>query len=81
MREPEPSRNDPNPQQRKGDSSFLPVVIAAAIAVIVILVAALIFLKARQSKTIPATNQPHPTSRFVMPYTPPPLQPQPHITA
>jgi cell division protein FtsN len=67
MSEPQPSRNDPTPEERKGDSRFLPVVIAAAIAVIVILVAALIFLKARQTHAIPNVNDTHPTSQFVQP--------------
>jgi cell division protein FtsN len=67
MSEPQPSRNDPTPEERKGDSRFLPVVIAAAIAVIVILVAALIFLKAKQTNAIPKANDTHPTSQFVQP--------------
>jgi hypothetical protein len=48
MSEPQPSNSDPTPEERTGDSSFLPVVIAAAVAIIVILVAAIIFLKARE---------------------------------
>jgi hypothetical protein len=65
MSEPQPSRNDPTPEERKGDSRFLPVVIAAAIAVIVILVAALIFLKVRQTNVVPKANDSRPTSRII----------------
>jgi hypothetical protein len=67
MSEPRPSLSDPTPEERKGDSSFLPVVIAAGIVLIVILVAALIFLKVRQTKAIPKANDPHPTSQIVQP--------------
>jgi cell division protein FtsN len=67
MSEPQPSRNDPTPEERKGDSSFLPVVVAAGIALIVILVAALIFIKARQAKAIPTPHDAHPTSQMHLP--------------
>jgi hypothetical protein len=67
MSEPRPSLSDPTPEGRKGDSSFLPVVIAAGIVLIVILVAALIFLKVRQTKVIPKANDPHPTSQIMQP--------------
>jgi hypothetical protein len=65
MSEPQASRNDPTPEERKGDSSFLPVVIAAGIAIVIILVAALIFLKVRQTKAIPKANDPHTTSQIM----------------
>jgi cell division protein FtsN len=78
MSEPRPSRNDPTPEERKGDSRFLPVVIAAAIAVIVILVAALIFLKVRQTNAIPNANDSRPTSRIVQP--PPHTLSKPQLT-
>jgi cell division protein FtsN len=81
MSEPQPSRNDPTPEERKGDSRFLPVVIAAAIAVIIILVAALIFLKARQTNAIPKANDTHPTSRFVQPHLQPSSQGRLYIAA
>jgi hypothetical protein len=64
MSEPQASNNDPTPEERTGDSSFLPVVIAAGIALIIILVAALVFLKARQTKVIPKATDPHPTSQI-----------------
>jgi hypothetical protein len=67
MSDLKPTNSDPTPEERKGDSSFLPVVIAAAVAIIVILVAALIFLKLRQNKAIPTTNDRHPTSRLMLP--------------
>jgi hypothetical protein len=67
MSEPQPSNSDPTPEERTGDSSFLPVVIAAAVAIIVILVAALVFLKVRQNKAIPTTTDRHPVSRLVSP--------------
>jgi cell division protein FtsN len=74
MSVPQPSRNDPTPQERKGDSRFLPVVVAAAIAVIVILLAALIFLKVRKTGAIPKANDAGPTSQIVQPRLQPSLQ-------
>ena len=65
MSQPNPSNNDPHPEERTSDSSFLPVVIAFAVAIIVILVAAILFIKARQAKAIPDPKQPHPTSQTV----------------
>jgi hypothetical protein len=76
MSEPQPSNSDPTPEERTGDSSFLPVVIGAAIAIIVILVAALVFLKVRENKAIPTTTDKHPTSRLIVPAVQPP--PLPH---
>jgi hypothetical protein len=38
----EPTRNDPTPEARTGDSRFLPVVILAAIALIVLLIAGIV---------------------------------------
>jgi hypothetical protein len=73
MTEPRPSNNDPAPEDRKGDSSFLPVVIAFAISILVILIAAAVYIKIKQSKAIPAPHDPHPTSRL--------LQPQPKASS
>ena len=81
MSEPQSSRNDPNPEKRKGDSSFLPVVIAAAVAVIVILVAALIFLKIRQRNVVPKANDSRPITRLVQPPPPELIDPQFTIAA
>jgi hypothetical protein len=67
MTEPQPSHNDPTPEERKGDSSFLPVVIAFAVAILVILVAAITFVKLRQTKAIPNPPERHPTSQLVLP--------------
>jgi hypothetical protein len=75
MSEPLPSNNDPNPEERKGDSSFLPVVIMFAIAIIVILIGAIVFIKARQNKAVPDPREPHPTSQII----PSSLRPQPKI--
>ncbi|WP_158945215.1 hypothetical protein [Granulicella sp. S190] len=74
MSQPLPSNNDPAPEERTSDSSFLPVVIAFAVAIIVVLVAAIIFIKARQTKVIPNPKDPHPTSRL-MPASPSSLSP------
>jgi len=61
----QPTGNDPTPEERKGDSRFLPVVIAAGIALIVILVIAIFFIKGKGSKVVP--NQPnHPTASLVL---------------
>jgi hypothetical protein len=81
MSDPQPSRSDPTPEERKGDSRFLPVVIAAGIALIVILVAALIFLKVRQTNVIPKATDAHPTSQIVQPRMQPSIQPLPGTAA
>jgi hypothetical protein len=75
MSEPQPSRSDPTPEERKGDSSFLPVVIAAGIALIIILLAAVVFIKARQTKVIPTPHDAHPTSQIQRTPLPLPVQP------
>jgi hypothetical protein len=51
-----------NSEPSKGDSAFLPVVIAAGIALIVILAVAAFILKERGRKLIPKVADPHPTS-------------------
>jgi hypothetical protein len=51
-----------NSEQRKGDSAFLPVVIAAGIALIVILAVAAFILKEKGRKLIPKAADPHPNS-------------------
>ena len=62
----QPTRNDPTPEERKGDSRFLPVVIAAGIALIVILVIAVFFIKDKGSKIVPSQPNNHPTSSLVL---------------
>jgi hypothetical protein len=51
-----------NSDHDKGDSAFLPVVIAAGVALIVILVIAAFILKERGRKLLPKVADPHPTS-------------------
>jgi sensor domain CHASE-containing protein len=68
MSDPRPSQSDPTPEERKGDSSFLPVVIMAGIAIVVILVAALFIIKSHQNRIVPkASDTAHPTSQRVSP--------------
>ena len=67
MTKPMSSNNDPTPEARESDSSFLPVVIAFAVAIIVILVAAIIFIRARQTKALPNPHESHPTSQLTSP--------------
>jgi hypothetical protein len=69
MSQPQSSNSDPTPEERKSDSSFLPVVIAFAVAILVIIVAAIIFIKIRQTKVIPNPKERHPTSQ-IMPASP-----------
>ncbi|NYF90324.1 hypothetical protein RBB79_12090 [Tunturiibacter empetritectus] len=69
MSKPTPSNSDPTPEKRESDSSFLPVVVAFAVAILVIMVAAIIFIKTRQTKAIPNPKEPHPTSQ-IMPASP-----------
>jgi hypothetical protein len=67
MSEPQASRNDPTPEERVGDSSIKPVVIGFVVTIVVILIAAIIFVKSRQSKAIPVPHDAHPTSQIVRP--------------
>jgi hypothetical protein len=67
MSEPQQSNSDPTPEERTGDSSFLPVVIAFAVAILVILIGAVVFVKSRQTKAIPNPHEAHPTSRLILP--------------
>ncbi len=67
MTEPIRSNNDPTPEARKSDSSFLPVVIAFAVSIVVILIIAIIFIKTRQTKAIPNPHESHPTSQLTSP--------------
>jgi hypothetical protein len=72
MSEQKPTNSDPTPEERVGDSSIKPVVIAFVVTIAIILVAALIFLKAHQSKVVPKANDQHPTSQIMQP---PPARP------
>ena len=62
----QPTGNDPTPEERKGDSRFLPVVIAAAVALIVILVLAIFVIKGKGSKIVPSQPSNHPTSSLIL---------------
>jgi flagellar basal body-associated protein FliL len=61
----EPTRNDPTPAARTGDSRFLPVVVIAVIALIVILTAAILLIKGRGHKIVPHNQTEQPISRLV----------------
>ncbi len=65
-----PTASNPTPEQRIGDSSIKPVVIAFAVTILIILVAAIIFIKARQTKVIPKTHDTRPTSQITQPAIP-----------
>jgi len=62
----EPTRNDPTPEERKGDSRFLPVVIVAGIALIVLLIAAVLLIRGKGTKIVPHEPDSHPTSRVTI---------------
>lgn len=81
MSEQRPTNSDPTPEQRTGDSSIKPVVIAFIAAILIILVAALIFIKARQNKIVPKANDSNPTSQIGQPPRQPSVQPQLSIAA
>jgi hypothetical protein len=66
----EPSPSDPTPQRRVGDVSIRPVVIGFVVTILIILVAALIFIKVRQSKVVPKANDARPTSQITQPTVP-----------
>ncbi|QHS51883.1 hypothetical protein [Edaphobacter sp. 12200R-103] len=68
----ESTRNDPTPQSRVGDSRFLPVVILAAIALIVLLIAGIVLVKRKGTKMVPHEQDNHPTSSI--PQQPPAVQ-------
>jgi cell division protein FtsN len=61
----EPTRNDPTPDGRRGDSRFLPVVIVAAVTLIVLLIAAVVLIRGKGHKMIPQ-DQDRPTSSLSM---------------
>jgi hypothetical protein len=71
-----PTTSNPTPEQRVGDSSIKPVVIAFLVTILIILIAAIIFIKARQTKVVPkATDPRHPTTQTTpSPQTPVPLR-------
>jgi hypothetical protein len=73
MNEQKPTPSNPTPEQRVGDSSIKPVVIAFLITILIILVAAIIFIKARQTKVVPKANDAHPTTQ-ITPHTLRPVQ-------
>lgn len=62
----EPTRNDPTPEERKGDSRFLPVVIIAGIVLIVILIAAVVLIWGKGHKILPTDQDNRPTSSLSM---------------
>ncbi len=65
MSEQRPTRSDPTPEERTGDSSIKPVVIGFIVTIAIILVAAVIFIKARQTKAVPKATDAHPTSQIM----------------
>lgn len=75
MATPQSSNNDPTPEARTGDSAFLPVIVAVGITVLVILIAAVVFLKVRHTEAIPKPKSPPTTSRLVLPHSFKPNQP------
>jgi Na+-transporting methylmalonyl-CoA/oxaloacetate decarboxylase gamma subunit len=70
MNDQKPTLSDPTPQQRVGDTSIRPVVIGFVVTILIILVAALIFIKARQNKVVPKANDSPPTSQITQPTIP-----------
>jgi hypothetical protein len=70
MSEQKPTASNPTPERRVGDSSIKPVVIVFLVTILIILVAAIVFIKARQTKVIPKTNDARPTSQITQPAAP-----------
>ena len=58
----EPTRNDPTPERRTGDSRFLPVVVAFVLALIIVLIGAVALIRAKRDKALPGQHNPTPTS-------------------
>lgn len=48
-----PTTSNPTPEQRVGDSSIKPLVIGFLVPILIVLIAAIIFIKTRQTKVIP----------------------------
>ncbi|MCU1222638.1 MAG: hypothetical protein JWQ42_731 [Edaphobacter sp.] len=63
--EPLPSDNDPTPERRKEDASFLPVVIISGIVIVLIFIVAVLVIKTRQQKIVPAKPNSSPTSQLL----------------
>jgi|UPI00047C7879 hypothetical protein len=63
----EPGGNDPTPEERRGDSRFLPVVILAGIALILLLIAGVVLVKGKGRKMVPQAPDNHPTSSLIRP--------------
>jgi hypothetical protein len=57
-----PTEPSPPSEPRNGDSAFLPVVIAAGIALLAILAIAVLILHNKGTKLTPKAPNPHPTS-------------------
>jgi hypothetical protein len=81
MNDQKPTASDPTPQRRIGDVSIRPVVIAFVVTILVILVAAIIFIKARQTKVVPKTNDARPTSQIRQPAIPMTIPPRLTVAA
>jgi hypothetical protein len=62
---PERSTNDPTPQARTGDSSFMPVVIISGIVILLILIGSILFFHSKKEKAVPLHDAPHKTSQVL----------------
>jgi len=80
MKDQKPSPSDPTPQRRVGDASIRPVVIGFLVTILIILVAAIIFIKARQTKVVPKATDSHPATQ-VTPHSHRPIQLRLAVTA
>jgi hypothetical protein len=80
MKDQKPSPSDPTPQRRVGDVPIRPVVIGFLVTILIILVAAIIFIKARQTKVVPKATDSHSTTQLT-PHTHRPIQLKLAVTA
>jgi hypothetical protein len=80
MKDQKPSPSDPTPQRRVGDVPIRPVVIGFLVTILIILVAAIIFIKARQTKVVPKATDSHSTTQLT-PHTHRPIQLRLAVTA
>jgi hypothetical protein len=74
MSEPKASRSDPTPEERTGDSSIRLVIVAFVATIIIVLIAAMIFVRARRTKAIPAPHDAHAMSQTISPSVGSPLR-------
>lgn len=68
MDRPQRSRNDPTPERRREDVSFIPLLIVFAVTLVVVLILGIIYVRNRHAGTIHEPVQPHSSSQLLSPH-------------